>query len=70
MTRIEKHQLKNYSDVIWKDPILEDQLDPENFVTENSRISMASKITTLSSSSIRNLQMVYVSTISTFSHIL
>jgi len=32
MTQIEKHQLKNYTDVIWKDPILEYQLDPENLL--------------------------------------
>jgi hypothetical protein len=32
MTHIEKHQLKNYTEVIWKDPILEDQLDPDNLL--------------------------------------
>jgi len=32
MTHIEKNQLKNYTEVIWKDPILADQLDPENLL--------------------------------------
>ena len=32
MTHIEKHHLRNYTDVIWKDPTLQDQLDPDNLL--------------------------------------